>query len=132
MTEVKEITATDTRSLRHRVLWPHIKKEEDCNIDIDSRKDAIHLGVVHEGKIVTIGSFFQMETPKLPNNAKAYRLRAMASDPNYRKMGFGEKLISNAVEVLKNRDTDVLWCDARKVAIGFYERLGFEKIDESW
>lgn len=130
MTEVREISAAETKSLRHRVLWPHIEKEEDCTIDIDLRVDAIHLGVVHDGTIVAIGSFFQMETTKLPPVAKVYRLRAMASDPNYRKMGFGEKLITHALELLKNRDVEVLWCDARKVAIGFYERLGFEKIDE--
>jgi hypothetical protein len=23
-----------------------------------------------------------------------------------------------------------LWCDARKVALGFYEKIGFQRIDE--
>ena len=25
---------------------------------------------------------------------------------------------------------DILWCDARKVALGFYRKMNFEEIDE--
>jgi len=30
------------------------------------------------------------------------------------------------LEELKDRKVDLLWCDARKVALGFYEKMGFK------
>ena len=39
--------------------------------------------------------------------------------------GVGEAIINEAVKILKEGDVKVLWCDAREVAWGFYERCGF-------
>lgn len=127
--EVKIIPATLTRPLRHRVLWPHIVHEEDCVIDIDEREDAVHLGVYDGAELVSIGSLFRMHSDKIAH-AKQYRLRAMATDPKLRKAGAGRLLIQKACEECKARGAEVLWCDAREVALGFYAKLGFEMIDE--
>jgi hypothetical protein len=40
------------------------------------------------------------------------------------------KLVEEAKRRIADMGYDVLWCDARKVALGFYERLGFDRIDE--
>lgn len=127
--EVKRITAPECKPLRHQVLWPHIERLEDCNIDIDLREDAMHYSTVVDGKIVSIASFFAMPTDKL-DFEKQYRLRAMATDPNFRKMGMGRVLIEQALQDLKDTGVDVLWCNARKMALGFYESLDFDVIDE--
>lgn len=127
--ESRRITPEETRSLRHRVLWPHIEKLEDCVIDIDHREDAIHLGTFHEGNLISVLSLFEMTTDKL-DYSKQYRLRAMATDPNYRGYGAGRVIVEAAKELITELGYDVLWCDARKVALGFYERLGFDIIDE--
>lgn len=127
---VKVIGAELTKPLRHQVLWPHIENTEDCIIDIDHREDAIHLGAFdEEGKIVGVCSLFEMTTPKL-DFPKQYRLRAMATDPAVRGTGAGRAIVEFALETVKTAGYDVLWCDARKVALGFYERMGFERIDE--
>lgn len=127
---VEIIPAERTYSLRHRVLWPHIEKTEDCVIDIDGREDAIHLGCINEeGTVIGICSLFEMETPKL-DFAKQYRLRAMATDPEVRGSGAGKRIVEKALELIASKGYDVLWCDARKVALGFYENLGFDRIDE--
>jgi GNAT superfamily N-acetyltransferase len=129
MMEARLITPKETHSLRHRVLWPHIDNEEDCVIDIDHRPDAIHLGTFDGEKLVSILSLFEMTTPKL-EHARQYRLRAMATDPEYTGRGAGRVIVMEAKRLLAAKGYDVLWCDARKVALGFYERLGFETIDE--
>ncbi len=129
--EVKIISPDLTRPLRHRVLWPHIEKVEDCVIDIDGRADAIHLGVFDGEKIVSIGSLFQMDSNKIQFE-KQYRLRAMATDPDYRGQNAGRVLIEKSFELLKEKGVDVLWCDARKIAVGFYESLGFSKLPEEY
>ncbi len=127
--EVISIKAEQTHPLRHLVLWPHIEEEHDCIIDIDHRDDAIHLGVSVDGDIKCIGSLFAMQSPKIPFE-KQYRLRAMATHPGYRGKGLAKALILHALNILQSKQQDVLWCDARIGAVGFYERLGFHQHDE--
>lgn len=127
--ETRLITPEQTRPLRHLVLWPHIAKEEDCVIDIDHRDDAFHLGVFVDGELKCIGSFFAMQSDKIPFS-KQYRLRAMATHPDWHGRGLARQLILHALDILKNKEQDILWCDARLKAVGFYERLGFSQIDE--
>lgn len=127
--EVKRITPEQTRPLRHLVLWSHIEKEDDCVIDIDHRDDAFHLGVFVDGELRCIGSFFAMFSPKI-SFEKQYRLRAMATHPEFHGKGLARELILHALEILKEKEQDVLWCDARINAVGFYERLGFSQLDE--
>ena len=123
------ISARETRALRHLVLWPHIPKEEDCVIDVDHRPDAIHLGAFENGNLLSVLSLFEMSTPKLPMKYQ-YRLRAMATHPAYRNRGAGKLLVEYAQDIMRTKQVDVLWCDARKVALGFYEKLNFESLDE--
>ena len=61
---------------------------------------------------------------------KQYRLRAMASLPEVRGSGAGKMIVQEALRLVEAKGMEVLWCDARKVALGFYEKLGFERIDE--
>ncbi len=127
---VRTIAAEDTRLLRYRVLWHHKARMEDCVIDIDGRGDAIHLGAFDaEGSLVGVCSLFEMATPKLTDDCQ-YRLRAMATAPEVRRQGAGAVLVEEAKRRIADMGYDVLWCDARKVALGFYERLGFDRIDE--
>lgn len=129
--EVKQIDAAQTHYLRHQVLWPHILKEEDCVIDMDHREDAIHLGCFYGEEIVSIGSLFQVGSSKIQAEYP-YRLRAMATDPHWRGKNAGKELILFAFDLLRKKKVDVLWCDARKVAVGFYTTLGFEILLEEY
>jgi GNAT superfamily N-acetyltransferase len=127
--EARFIESSETRFLRHRVLWPHLASPELCVIDIDNREDAFHVGVFDGETLISIGSFFQISSPRLIQQPQ-YRLRAMATDPDYRRMHAGEQLISFACEELSKRGIPVLWCDARLVAVPFYESIGFSKFDD--
>ena len=130
MYTVRSIEPELTRELRHMVLWPHKPDVASCVIDIDGRADAVHLGAFDaNGQLVGVCSLFEMRTPKLADDCQ-YRLRAMATHPSVRGTGAGAAIVRYALNVARDRGYDVLWCDARKVALGFYERLGFERIDE--
>jgi predicted GNAT family N-acyltransferase len=126
---VREIQAEETRDLRHRVLWPHIPSVHDCNIDIDQAPGAIHLGVFFDDKLISIGSLFRQHSEKI-KHVSQYRLRAMATDPEYRLHNAGKALILYAIELLKAKQVDALWCDARIGAVGFYSSLGFQLMPE--
>lgn len=129
MMEVRVIDHAQTHNLRHRVLWPHIQKTEDCVIDIDQRVDAIHLGVYSGGRLISIGSLFEMQSPKI-QYSRQYRLRAMATDPEFRHLHSGKMLVEEAIQKLRAMGVEVLWCDARLNAVGFYTKLGFEMLPE--
>jgi GNAT superfamily N-acetyltransferase len=126
---VRRISAAETRQLRHRVLWPHLSSPEVCVIDVDDREDAFHVGVFSDERLISIGSFFAMESPRLSMHPQ-YRLRAMATDPEFRRQHAGDTLIQFALQELGLRGVAVLWCDARLVAVPFYEQLGFKKFDD--
>lgn len=129
MMHVEQIRSEETHTLRHLVLWPHLTSPEACVIDIDLRNDAMHFGVKHNDTIVAIGSFFQMDSPKI-EASNPYRLRAMAVHPEHRGKNFGQALIHAACEELKQKKVDILWCDARIKAVSFYHRLGFHALPE--
>ena len=128
--QVKEITARDCYPIRQQVLWQH-KEIDQCGIAADLESSAFHLGVFHEDELVCIGSFFSQKNPNFrePNQ---YRLRAMATLPSFQKKGTAKLLLSLAFQKLRSDSQKILWCDARIVAVGFYERLGFLSYGESY
>ena len=124
MEEVKIISPQETYPLRLAVLWPHFDRLGQCGIDVDEQEGTFHVGALKDGEVVSIGTFLIQKNEKFKQE-KQYRLRAMATSPNVRGQKFGKKVIDFALKELKNRNIEVLWCDARKVALGFYEKMGF-------
>ena len=125
--EVKYISSNLTHKIRKEVLWPHIKNNK-FSIDIDTHKDTFHLGAYINNNIVSIGTFVK-EKNKEFNNNKQYRLRAMATDLKFKEMGYGKKLFSHAINILKNKQIELLWCDARLEAIPFYKKLHMKSLN---
>lgn len=118
-----------TRQLRHAVLWPHKSAPAVCTIEGD--EDAIHLGAFTEnGEHVGVCSlFWGMRSERFPEvlsvEEPVCRLRVMGTLPEVRGRGAGRVLIERATVEAKGMGAAWLWCDAREVALGFYERMGF-------
>ncbi len=131
---IEILNSVQTQELRHLVLWPHIQAQKECTIDIDDCANAFHLGAVIKGRVVSVASFFQTNTEKLnalvPDAHKHYQLRAMATHVDYRREGAGREIINFALNKLKKMNIDILWCNARKVALDFYLNQDFESIDQ--
>lgn len=125
MDSVKKISAVATYPLRHEVLWPHIEKEADCGIEVDKQEGTFHVGALKDETVVSIATFLIEKHEDIPYKNQ-YRLRAMATSPEHRGANFGKKVIEFAIQELRNRNVEVVWCDAREVALGFYEKLGFK------
>ena len=49
----------------------------------------------------------------------------MATDAAARGTGAGRALIDHGLAQVAARGGDLVWCDARVAAAGFYERMGF-------
>jgi ribosomal protein S18 acetylase RimI-like enzyme len=120
---IKFIKAPDTWPLRHRVLRPH-QTIEDCDYPNDRNPESFHLGVFIGEHLIGVGSFYAEKNDAL-RGWKQYRLRGMAMHPEFRGQGAGAKLMRFALEHLRAQRADLLWCNARESAKGFYTKLGF-------
>ena len=134
---VSFIAAEETRSVRFRVLWPHKPSAEECVIDADHSDGAYHIGAFDENKqLVGVCSLFNQRSDRhpgaLPDTDSVYRLRVMGTTPDVRGKGAGAAIIEFACAWCQEQDVKWLWCDAREVAFGFYERMGFECLSEMY
>lgn len=120
---IRFIKASDTHSLRHRVLRPH-QTIEDCDYPNDRNLESFHLGAFLGGHLIGIGSFYPERNDAL-KGWKQYRLRGMATHPEFHGQGVGRQLLEFAFDHLHAKKCDLLWCNARVNAKGFYERMGF-------
>lgn len=123
MFEVKLIDPEVTYELRHNILRPH-QSMEDCKYSTDYDEGAFHVGAFYEGKLISIASFCVENHPDF-SFEKQYRLRAMATFKEYRRMGAGRAVVSFAESIIRKKNVDLLWCKGRTTVKGYYEKLGF-------
>jgi GNAT superfamily N-acetyltransferase len=119
---VQFIKAADTYPLRLRVLRPG-GIEEDVHFANDRLEGAFHLGVRIGQHTIAVGSFYPEAHPTL-KAWRPFRLRGMASHPDFQNQGAGSRLLRFALEHLQGQRADLLWCNARIRAVPFYEREG--------
>jgi predicted GNAT family N-acyltransferase len=121
----KILPTADIRKLRHEVLWPHKTSFEECVIDPDEIETTFHMGAIEDNVVVGTSTFLIDINAKFETNSQ-YRLRAMATSPSVRGKQVGRQIIEASIEKLKKMNIDLLWCDARLEATGFYEKLGLQ------
>ena len=124
----KLVAAEEIRSLRHKMLRQG-QNFSTTSYDRDNEKDTFHLGVVLENNIVSCSTFYPEQTDKIPSK-NAYRLRGMATDSSYLRKGYGDQIMQEAFQILKSKECDLLWCNARLIAVPFYQSVGFQEVGE--
>ena len=124
MLKVREIKPELSYHLRHTILRPH-QPFEACVYDTDHDDDAFHVGAYLQDKLISIASFYAESYSGIPI-AKQYRLRAMATVEEYRKLGAGRAIVEYAENILKECGGVILWCKGRTGVQEYYKKLGFE------
>lgn len=122
--EVKQIDAQDTRELRHKILRPNMPFEA-CNYPGDDDDGSFHLGAYIDDKLVSVASFYIDNHPDIKDEFQ-YRLRGMATLSEHRQKGYSLALLNTAIPIIEKNNIKTLWCNARKSATGFYEKVGFK------
>ncbi|NVK09865.1 MAG: GNAT family N-acetyltransferase [Tenacibaculum sp.] len=128
MIKIKNISAQETYKIRLAVLRNNI--DLPYKFKEDEFENTFHLGAFYNNKLVGIASFMRNRIDVV--KGEQYQLRGMATLPEVRGMGAGTSLIEEAKRTLKAKDINVLWCNARKEAVGFYESLNFVTIGEEF
>jgi GNAT superfamily N-acetyltransferase len=100
----------------------------------------VHLAAISpEGAVVGCSTWFAEPPPpgsSVPGSgtsppaaaSRAWRLRGMATDPSVRGQGYGAALLLEGTRVAAAAGADLVWCNARVVALGFYEAHGFQAV----
>ncbi len=123
MHEVRLISPQETYRLRQLVLRPTLTIDE-VGMDHDDAESTFHVGAVDQaGTVVAIMTVMRDCVPGTEN--VVWRIRGMASDPDARGTGCGGAVLEFGVAHAWGMHRDTIWCNARKVAYGFYERFGF-------
>ena len=122
---IKEISSSDTISVRHPVLRAG-KPIDSCRFDGDDLDTTKHFGIFEEENLVGVISIFKNNHAYFENN-DCYQIRGMAVLENFQKQGLGEKLLMHSEEYIRNQKSSLIWFNARQTAVGFYEKLGYKK-----
>jgi predicted N-acetyltransferase YhbS len=119
---VAEVPASVTYPLRGAVLRPG----RPVVIPGDDDPATFHLAAtIAGGRVVGVVRFHPNPCPWRPEQAPAWQLRGMATDPAVRGMGAGRALVAEGLRRVAGLGGRLVWCDARAAATGFYERVGF-------
>jgi predicted GNAT family N-acyltransferase len=121
---ISKVDADKVRALRHSEL----RKGQDFSTTSylkDYEEDTFHMACIVDEKIVTCATFYPEKSSKLKSD-NTYRLRGMATDSDFQRKGYATDLMNESFKELKNRDCDMVWCNARLVAVDFYKSSGFK------
>jgi GNAT superfamily N-acetyltransferase len=131
---VRAVTATETRSLRQRVLRP-AQRAEELVYPHDDDADTLHVGAFTGDAMVGTATIHRERAPAFAFTGRrgdgedfgssAWRLRGMATLPEMRRRGCGAALVAACVAHARARGGAIIWCNARTPARAFYEALGF-------
>ncbi|CAM4191419.1 acetyltransferase [Bacillus luti] len=128
MITVKHIDGSETYVLRQKILRPS-QTLAACKYSSDYEADTFHLGAFSNDELISIASFSKEIYPDLPAGSH-YRLRGMATLPNFRNKRAGSSLIHEAETILQERNANILWCNGRITVADYYKRLGFHEHGE--
>jgi predicted GNAT family N-acyltransferase len=125
---VEEVPAGVTYPLRGAVL----RVGRPVEIDGDDDPATFHLAArTPSGQVVGVVRFHPNPCPWRPARS-AWQLRGMATDPAVRGSGAGRALVAEGLARVAAQGGDLVWCDARAAAAGFYERMGFTVVTEPY
>ena len=130
LNDIRPISVTEARQLRHAVLRPH-QKPEELVFRGDETPDVLHVGAFEDGELVGIASVAREEFPGEPH-LNAWRLRGMATLPAARRKGYGAALVRALIAHVAARGGDLIWCHGRMSALPFYRAVGFREHGEEF
>ncbi|MGC6430119.1 MAG: GNAT family N-acetyltransferase [Jejuia sp.] len=121
---VKLIDAKTTHVVRHPVLRTG-KPIDTCIFSGDDLETTFHLGLYNKKDLIGVTSLMASEN-KTFQTPSQYQLRGMAILKAFQGKGLGAILISEGEAILKQKHVNLVWCNAREIAVSFYKRNGFK------
>jgi ribosomal protein S18 acetylase RimI-like enzyme len=121
--ETKLCRTNELIGLRHEVLRQG-KPISSCHFEGDNDLDTFHVGAFDDNKMIGCVSLMKKKHPKFHQN-DIYQLRGMAVLKAYRHKKIGNRLLDFALQHLLKKNADLVWCNVRTSAVGFYQKNHF-------
>jgi len=93
--------------------------------DLEKEKNDIHIGAFINHQLIGVLIL-------TPLTASEIKMRQVAVYEAVRSQNVGREMVRFAEEYSKNKGYAIMLLNARKTAVGFYEKLGYKKIGEEF
>lgn len=127
---IRFIKGPDTHHLRHQLLRP-LQPIEEMEWYGDNAETTFHLGAGIGDHLVSVASFMAERNDALLG-WRQYRIRGMATHPDFQGNGVGRSIVLFGLDHLRGMKVDLAWCNAREKVTGFYAGLGFSTQGEKF
>jgi GNAT superfamily N-acetyltransferase len=123
------VSADQLHELRRRVL----RNDDAALYHPDTRDEdetSIHYGGFLGHRLVVSASFFP-SAPPINSELFTYQLRYMATDFDVQGRGYGARVLAFAEDDLRALGVEQLWANGRDTALGFYDSVGWQRVQGS-
>ncbi len=128
--EVREVSAEQTLVLRTQILRPGHAPDARL-FGVDDAEQTRHFGAFDGAEIVGACYIVRRAAP-FDSGARAWMLRGMAVETKRQGQGVGALLVRFVMDEAVGDNIEVLWFNARRIAVGFYKKLGFDVLGEEF
>ncbi len=130
--DVRVVPVEATAALRHDVLRPHQTIEEMVLPGESDPGTTAFAAVAADGAVVGTAVVLPEPCPWRPDRRDGWRLRGMATAPEWRGQGVGTRVLGAAIDHVADNGGGLVWCHARTPARSLYERAGFAAYGDVW
>jgi len=117
----RRATLAEILPVRWDVLLPGWPAEK-IRFPGEDAPEVMQIGAFADGR--TIGCATVLPAPW--QGEPAWQLRGMGVAHDWQKTGVGQLILAEAEDLVRAAgDVRLMWCNAREVALGFYQRLGW-------
>lgn len=125
MYNIKYISTEETYRVRQPILREG-RPIEDCVFEGDNKESTFHLGLFFKSELIGVASFMKNKST-LFSEDNQYQLRGMAILREFQHKGLGKLLLIEGEKILIKKAVNLLWFNAREIAIKFYQNNGYSK-----
>lgn len=122
--QIQLISSKETYTVRHPVLREG-RPIETCRFEGDDLDTTFHLGLFLNKELVGVASFMKNNNVIFTEQHQ-YQLRGMAILKQHQGLGFGDQLLKHGEQLLKDKNTALLWFNAREIAVNFYKKNNYQ------
>ena len=127
---VRPISTSAVYAVRHPVLRPG-KIIESCIFEGDELSTTVHFGIFSANELAGVASLF-LKKSDLFSEKHQFQLRGMAILKQFQNQGFGKLLLDYAEGFARDKRSDLLWFNARLIAVPFYKSCGYEIVGDAF
>ena len=101
------------------------KPIDSCKFEGDETGSTFHLGLFYYSELIGVATYMKNQN-ELFQGELHYQLRGMAILQQFQGKKFGNVLLQKGEQLLKTKKSDLVWCNAREIAVNFYSNFGFQ------